>query len=153
MEIRKYQPADCEEISQLFYNTVHSVNIKDYSQAQVDAWATGTVNIDKWNESFLKNYSIVAVENGIIAGFGDIDHTGYLDHLFVHKDYQSKGIATSICNAIEDHVTGNGIQIVYTHASITAKPFFLKRGYKVKKEQQVERRGVKLTNFVMEKTS
>ena len=153
MEIRKYQPADCKEITQLFYDTVHSVNVKDYSQEQVDAWADGTVNIEKWNESFLKNYSIVAVENGIITGFGDIDHTGYLDHLFVHKDYQGKSIASSICNALEDHVIGSGIQIIYTHASITAKPFFVKRGYKVKKEQQVERRGVKLTNFVMEKTS
>jgi len=117
----------------------------------VDAWATGTVNIEKWNESFLENYSIVAVENGMITGFSDIDHTGYLDPLFVHKDYQGKGIATTICNALEDHAIRNGIQKVYTHASITAKPFFIKRGYKVIKEQQVERRGVKLTNFVMQK--
>jgi putative acetyltransferase len=153
MKIRKYQPADCKEITQLFYDTVHSVNTKDYSQEQVDAWATGTVNIEKWNESFLENYSVVAVENGMITGFGDIDHTGYLDHLFVHKDYQGKGIATVICDALEDHVFESGIRIVYTHASITAKPFFVKRGYKVKKEQQVERRGVKLTNFVMEKPS
>ncbi len=152
IEIRKYQTADCKEITQLFYDTVHSVNIKDYSQEQVDAWATGTVNIEKWNESLMKNYSIVAVADGIIAGFGDIDRRGYLDHLFVHKDYQGKGIATAICNELEDFVIGSGIQIVYTHASITAKQFFIKRGYKVIKEQQVERRGIKLTNFVMEKT-
>ena len=40
---------------------------------------------------------------------------------------------------------------VTTHASITARPFFEKRGYRVVKEQQVERHGVLLTNFVMEK--
>lgn len=38
-----------------------------------------------------------------------------------------------------------------THASITARPFFEKRGYRVIREQLVERRGEKLKNFVMEK--
>jgi putative acetyltransferase len=38
---------------------------------------------------------------------------------------------------------------IVTHASVTARPFFEKRGYKVVKEQQVERQGIFLTNFVM----
>lgn len=40
----------------------------------------------------------------------------------------------------------------YRHpSSITAKPFFEKRGYIVIKEQTVERFGVELRNYVMEK--
>lgn len=38
-----------------------------------------------------------------------------------------------------------------THASITARPFFEKRGYRVVRAQQVERQGLYLTNYVMEK--
>ena len=37
----------------------------------------------------------------------------------------------------------------FISASITAKPFFERRGYKAVKEQQVERKGVLLTNYVM----
>ena len=44
---------------------------------------------------------------------------------------------------------GKGELVVTTHASITARPFFEKRGYHVVKEQQVERRGVVLINYVM----
>ncbi len=87
------------------------------------------------------------IENDIIIGFGDIDKTGYLDRLYVHKDYQGKGVATTICNKLEKEVQGK----IFTHASITAKTFFEKRGYKVVKEQQVERQGVILINYVMEK--
>lgn len=76
----------------------------------------------KWNQSFQEHYSIVAVENETIAGFGDIDLTGYLDHLFVHADYQRKGIAAAICDQLEQAVQGN----ITTHASITAKPFLKK---------------------------
>ena len=73
---------------------------------------------------------------------------GYLDRLYVHKDYQGMGVGTAICDALESHIHEGRI---YTHASITARPFFEKRGYRLVKEQQVERRGVLLTNFVMEK--
>lgn len=147
MLIRKYRSTDCRELSTLFYNTVHSVNAKDYTSEQLDVWATGNVDLEAWNSSFLEHYTVVAVNGDLIVGFGDIDKTGYLDRLYVHKDFQRNGIATSICDSLEQAVIGT----IVVHASITAKPFFEKRGYVVVKEQQVERQGFLLTNFVMKK--
>nr|WP_177296960.1 GNAT family N-acetyltransferase [uncultured Blautia sp.] len=147
MIIRKYESSDCKEMAELFFNTVHSVNVKDYTKQQLDAWVSGQVDLEKWDQSFQEHFSIVAVENDIIVGFGDIDKTGYLDRLYVHKNYQGKGIATVICDQLESKVKEN----IITHASITAKPFFEKRGYKVVKEQQVERNGFFLKNYIMEK--
>lgn len=147
MVIREYQPTDCKELAELFYNTVHTINAKDYTKEQMDVWATGQVNLERWNQSFLEHYSIVAVENKTIVGFGDIDENGYLDRLYVHKDYQRKGIATAICNQLEAAVQED----IITYASITARSFFEKRGYKVIKEQQIKRQGVTLVNYVMKK--
>lgn len=145
MFIREYRSSDCKELTELFYNTVHTVNAKDYTKEQIDVWATGQVDLKKWNQSFQEHFSIVAVDDDIIVGFGDIDKTGYLDRLYVHLGYQRKGIATAICNRLESAVQAN----IVTHASITAKPFFEKRGYKVVNEQQIERQGIFLTNFIM----
>lgn len=147
MIIRNYQPCDCKELAELFYNTVHTINARDYTKKQLDVWAAEKIDLGKWDQSFQEHYSIVAVEDKIIIGFGDIDNTGYLDRLYVHTNYQGKGAATAICDKLEQTVQGK----VVTHASITAKPFFEKRGYKIIKEQQVERKGIFLTNFVMEK--
>lgn len=147
MVIRKYRSSDCKEIIELFYNTVHTVNAKDYTKEQLDVWATGKVELEKWDKSFQEHFTVVAVDEEIIVGFGDIVKTGYLDRLYVHHDYQKKGVATAICNELEKVVQSN----ITTYASITAKPFFEKRGYKVIKEQKVERQGVFLTNFCMEK--
>ena len=145
MFIREYRSSDCEELAGLFYNTVHTVNAKDYTKEQLDVWATGQVDPKTWDRSLQEHFSIVAVEDDTIVGFGDMDQTGYLDRLYVHSEYQGKGIATAICDRLEAAVQGN----VVTHASITARPFFEKRGYKVVKEQYVERQGIFLTNFVM----
>ena len=34
--LRVYKPADCKALTELFYETVHSVNTKDYTKEQVD---------------------------------------------------------------------------------------------------------------------
>ena len=147
MFIRKYESSDCKELAELFYNTVHTINAKDYTKEQLDAWASGQVDLEKWDQSFQEHFTVVAVENGIIVGFGDIDTTGYFDRLYIHKNNQRKGIATAICDQLESKVQGK----IVTHASVTAKPFFEKRGYKVLKEQQVVRKEIFLKNYVMEK--
>lgn len=148
MRLRKYIETDCGELAQLFHDTVHTVNARDYTQEQLDVWAAGDVDLEKWNVSFLAHHTVVAEMSGRIVGFGDMDESGYLDRLYVHKDFQHCGVATAICGELEKCSTATEFT---THASITARPFFEKRGYTVLKEQQVERRGVWLTNFVMRK--
>ena len=148
MRLREYQPSDCAQLAELFYQTVHSVNAKDYTKEQLDAWASGEVDLKAWDASFRAHKTIIAVKNGEIVGFGDMDETGYLDRLYVHKDYQGQGVASAICDELERFAAGKTIT---THASITAKPFFQHRGYRVVHKQEVIRRGVVLTNFVMKK--
>lgn len=148
MHIRKYRPSDCNGLAELFYHTVHTVNAKDYSKEQLDVWAKRQMDLEQWNRSFEEHHSLVVVTEGIIVGFGDIDATGYLDRLYVHHGYQGKGIATALCDKLEQAADADTIT---TYASVTAKPFFEKRGYRVIREQQAVRDGISLTNYRMEK--
>jgi len=152
VQLREYVSSDCEQLAELFYQTVHSINAKDYTKEQLDVWATGKADLEKWNRTFMEHYTLVAIVNNamdnIIVGFGDIDSSGYLDRLFVHKDYQRIGIASAICEKLEHSV---GKSKVTTQASITAKSFFEQRGYRVMKQQGVVRGGITLINYVMEK--
>ena len=134
-------------MAKLFYDTVHSVNAADYEPRQLDAWADGQVDLEAWDASFRAHRTLVAEEKDELIGFGDITADGYLDRLYVHRLHQRRGVATALCDRLEQLADGP----IVTHASITARPFFEKRGYRVVRRQQVERRGVLLTNFVMEK--
>lgn len=192
MYLRKYHPSDCAALAALFYETIHTVNARDYPQEQLDAWADGHVDLDAWNESFLAHNTYVAVQecdgaddidscasdsagtapgktdgssaSTLIIGFGDMDDTGYLDRLYVHKDYQGRGVGTAICDRLEEdfclsrgRLLPNGAvqkrknDTFTTHASITARPFFEKRGYTVVKAQQVVRKGISIRNYIMRK--
>lgn len=143
MTLRPYRSEDCPALAALFYDTVHTVNARDYTPEQLDAWAGGRVDLDAWDASFLAHTTLVAEAEGIIVGFADLAEDGYLDRLYVHKDWQGRGVATALCDAL------SGAKL--THASLTARAFFEKRGWRVVKQQQVERRGVLLTNFVMKR--
>ena len=146
MQIKRYDPADLDEVVKLFYNTVHIVNAADYTPIQLDAWAPNDTDKSKWAVSLVRNSAFVAVEDGII-GFGDITADGYLDRLYVRADSIGKGVGNALCRRLESAVGGD----ITTHASVTARPFFEKMGYFVVKKQQVERGGVLLTNFIMKK--
>lgn len=152
--LRPYLPSDCAALAALFYETVHTVNAGDYSKEQLDAWADGQVDLETWNKSFLTHHTYVAVQKsgaaagGRIIGFGDMDDTGYLDQLYVHKDYLRQGVATAICDRLEEEIKRRPF---VTHASITARPFFERRGYVMVEEQRVLRKGVCLSNYIMQK--
>ena len=95
MNIRKYQLSDCKEIADLFYNTVHTVNAEDYTKEQLDVWADGNVDLVDWNNSFLEHYTVVATDNGIIVGFGDIEKSVDTECISVHASITAKSFLES----------------------------------------------------------
>jgi len=152
IKLREFHSNDCKQAWDLFYSTIHSINRADYTDEQLDAWAPQDMDLNLWGQKLLRNsYSIVAEQNSIIIGIGAADDNGYFDLLYVHKDYQRIGVATIIANDIENYFCRKDVHTITTNASITAKPFFMKRGYYVLKKQIVELRGQYLTNYRMEK--
>ena len=143
MILRAYRGSDLPAILSLFRDTVHTVCARDYTRSQLDAWAPADPDAAAWDASLLAHRTLVAEEKGRIVGFTDLGPDGYLDRLYVHRDWQGRGVGSALCAALPGARR--------THASITARPFFERRGWHVVREQRVERRGVLLTNFVMEK--
>ena len=58
MQLREYQPSDCAQMAELFYQTVHSVNAKNYTKEQLDAWTIGEVDLQAWDKSFWAHKTI-----------------------------------------------------------------------------------------------
>ena len=150
--IRIAQRSDALELMSLFQETVLHINKRDYSEAEVADWASCGNDLSRIKEMIKTHYFIVATnQQSQIVGFSSITHQGYLHSMLVHKDFQGKGIATILLNEIERYATTRGIMRITSEVSLTARPFFEKRGYIVEVEQKRKANQLYLTNFWMEK--
>lgn len=151
--VRRYQDGDAKFLSEIYYHTIHTVNAKDYTKEQVDAWAPWS-SVEDYSRWAIKSERIrpyVALIDGFIVGFAEFEPNGHIDCFYVHHEFQGCGVGSSLINEIEKEVTLKAMSRVYAEVSITAKPFFERKGFNVVKQQMVMTRGVELTNFVMEK--
>ncbi len=150
---RPYQASDAEALASIYYNTIHHINSRDYSIEQINAWAPASSleKLDGWKLKWEKLIPIVALSENIVVGFAELESNGHIDCFYVHHEFQNQGVGSALMNAIETKATQNNSPLLYAVVSITAKPFFERRGFLVVKKQRVTIRGAELTNFVMEK--
>ena len=150
--IRAALESDAVELKNLFQNTVLAINRRDYSQAEVEDWASCGDDLSKIGKMIETHYFIVAVnQQSQLVGFSSITPQGYLHSMFVHKDFQGKGIATMLLEEIERYAITSGIMRITSEVSLTARPFFEKKGYVVEEEQKRKANQLSLTNFWMAK--
>ncbi|MEO8209694.1 MAG: GNAT family N-acetyltransferase [bacterium] len=151
MKIREARQKDIEGIIELYRETVRAVNSKDYSKEQIKVWSEGAENYDNWKRHILEQYFLVAVIDNVIVGFSSIAPNGYLDFMYVHKDFQRKGIATNLLIEIERKAEEQKNEEIYSHVSATAKGFFEKSGYKYFGELKDSYKEVIFINNLMKK--
>ena len=150
VKIRVYAPVDLGRLVELFTATVRVVNARDYAAEQVAAWAPIPPDLDRWRTRLAAQRVWVAEIDGELAGFCSLEGEDYVDFLYIDQRFQRRGVARGLLSHAEEQAGGQGRRF-HTQASITAKPFFEKMGYVVRSAQEVEVRGVKLRNFIMEK--
>ena len=147
--IRPFTSADTPALIQLFKEAVNAINIRHYSPEQIAVWTN--IDTDRFQKKLEKNIAFIAEIDSRIVGFADITHEGYLDRLYVHKDYQARWVALYLFKAIEKAARELGLTKITTDCSITAKVPAERMGFVTIKEQTVMRHGVPLVNYVMEK--
>ncbi|MBX2849362.1 MAG: GNAT family N-acetyltransferase [Acidiferrobacterales bacterium] len=120
---------------------------KDYTKQQIEAWAPDDYDKSAVQSKFDQLNPFVAKIKSNIVGYADLQSDGLIDHFFVHGEYQSKGIGELLMQSILKK--GKDKQQLYSHVSMTAKPFFENYGFSLKEVQEVEIRGCKMNNNLM----
>ena len=142
---------DLAAISHLFRHTIKTVASKDYSAQEIASWSEGAKNTDNWLKRIDTHYYLLIKVEDKLIGMASLDKTGYLDVIFVHPQHQGEGIASALLLKMENKALEDGHNVITSDVSITAKPFFLHKGYSIVKPQLVLCRGVVLRNYHVKK--
>lgn len=135
----------------LYSDTIRTINSRDYTPEQIEAWASSANDYPFWANRLSSNMTFVAELAGQIVGFTDFEPIGHIDCFYCHSQYQGQGVGSSLLRQIEQTARSLQVDRLFTEASITAQPFFQAKGFTVVRAQEVEYRGMTFCNFVMEK--
>jgi ribosomal protein S18 acetylase RimI-like enzyme len=77
--------------------------------------------------------AFVAIVDGHLVGTGSLNGQT-VTSVYVHSDYQGRGIATKLMDAIENAANNQRERTLSVQSSVTAKAFYAKRCFKVVQE-------------------
>lgn len=151
MFFRKATISDLKEMQKLYSETIQHVCKNDYNSAQINVWISGAKNTERWIDVINTQFVLLATIEDKIVGFGTLKDGNYIDFFYIHKEFQRQGIADRLLTELQLEAKKQHSKVITSDVSITARPFFEKKGFIVKAEQRNIRFGIELINYKMEK--
>ena len=127
-EIRRATAGDAEAVYEIVLRALRETNSRDYPASVIDRLV---LTLPEAVASKLEEWqAYVAVVDDRIVGTGSLNGKT-VRALFVHPDYQGRGIGTKLMDVVENAANLQSERTLGVQSSITAQPFCAKRGFKV----------------------
>lgn len=128
--LRPAQPTDARELSAIHIAAIKALPATFYSQQELLAWRNYRDRPDNANifKIIKADNFWVAVVDDVVTGFASyiIDE---LIALYVHPQYQGRGIGRILVEHFCDRAREQGIALVMTTASLYAEGFYSRLGF------------------------
>lgn len=151
MLIRRLHPGDEDDLRRIFHSSVHLIASADYSPEQLDAWAPSSVDPILWGQHMQALNPFVAISEGKIVGYADIQKSGYIDHFYVSGHFPRRGVGTFLMQALHDEAARLRLRELTSNVSRTAQPLFARFGFEIVEHRSQVIRGVAVPNASMRK--
>jgi len=151
LRIRPARVGDGPACRAVFQDAVHNGTIRAYSAEERAAWAPHSDVPARWEMRLLAGVTVVAERRGSVIGFMTLGTDGHLDLAYVAAEWAGRGVGGLLHEAVLEAAAARGLAHLSTEASLIARPFFARRGWREIARQSVIRNGVALTNFRMER--
>jgi putative acetyltransferase len=149
--IRPYRAEDTATLLALFRSSVRSIAPGNYSAAQIESWAPADLDEKTFAQQLARASTSVAELEGVTVGFSDLHWDGHIERLYVHPEFQRRGVARALLHYLESRAKHLGLRRLYSEVSITARPVFEAAGFKMIVSQTISVRGEEMLNYRMEK--
>jgi putative acetyltransferase len=149
--LRDFQAGDEPALRAVFHSAIHEVAIRDYTPVQVDAWAPPEYDAQAWAARVQALAPFVALVDGRVSGYADLQANGYVDHFYVAGWAGGQGVGGALMRRILARAQELEIGELTSHASLTAQPFFAHFGFALVEHRVVDVRGVEMRNAAMRK--
>jgi N-acetylglutamate synthase-like GNAT family acetyltransferase len=131
IEIRRATAGDAEAVYEIVARALRETNARDYPASVIDRLV---LTLPERVASKLEAcHTYIAVADGLVVGTASLNGQT-VNSVFVHPDFQGRGIGTKLMDAVENAAEVQSERTLSVQSSITAQPFYAKRGFKVVRE-------------------
>jgi len=149
ISVRDFAADDAPALRGVFESAIHGTARRDYSQRQVDTWAPRRYDADAWAERMRGLAPFVALVDGRIAGYADLQADGCIDHFYVAAEAGGQGVGGALMRRILARAAALSLAELTSQVSLTAQPFFAHFRFEVVEHRVFEMRGVGMRNTAM----
>lgn len=152
LSVRPWQPSDAAALSALYVASVRELGARDYSRAQIEAWASLAPSAEALAGRMEDGRTrLVAILEAQVAGFVDVEPGGHIDLLYVAPEAAGAGVGRLLLETAEALARASGARRLHAEASETARPVFERLGYSVISRRDFDVAGVPIHNWAVEK--
>ena len=128
--IRRARQEDRGAIWHVHTRAIREVCRSHYSERELQIW-TEVLKPDRYTEQIRKGPFYVAVQDGSIIGFGNLNQkSGEIEALYVAPDHVGRGVGMGILQALENVALNSGLKLLRLSSSLNAVRFYEMAGYK-----------------------
>lgn len=149
MKITQYLSDNAEEVTDIFYESVHSIDPAIYSKQQQQAWAPLPINYNMWKARFEDTKPFLLTISDYIVGFIELEPDGHIGCLYVLPKHQKQGVAEALLKHVINTAKDANMKCLHVEASIIARPLFSTFGFELVSVNKVVRNNLILTNYSM----
>jgi putative acetyltransferase len=149
--LRPFLPEDAPVLAAIFRASVEGLTEDDYNPAQQEAWASVSDDEEEFSQKLGKRLTLIATFDGSPVGFAALENNNVVDMLYVHPAATGRGVATTLCEALEKLAAARGSTELKVDASDTARDFFAHRGFVAEQRNTVSVGNEWLGNTTMKK--
>ena len=137
MNLRQITIKDQLELKKVYFDSIQSLDKKIYSQEQKRAWCAQAWGNPNFNNSITNGKGWLLSEKGIIIAFAIRYPNNRIALFYCRGKFQRKGFGSKLLQKLEDEAKKEGLDSLYTEASLISYELFLKNRWNIIRKEKV----------------
>ena len=137
MNLRQITIKDQLELKKVYFDSIQSLDEKIYSQEQKRAWSSLAWNNINFKNSITKGKGWLLSKKGIIIAFATRYPNDRIALFYCKGKFQRKGCGSKLLHKLVDEAKKEGVDSLYTEASLISYELFLKNEWKIIRKEKV----------------
>jgi N-acetylglutamate synthase-like GNAT family acetyltransferase len=134
VQFRTFQSQDVNTIHALIIETITAC-YSSFPPAYRQHWIEDHYSTERIITDAAEGHTLVIEHQGEIIGIGNLLQDE-VQSVFIHPDYQQRGLGTQLMIRLEEHATQQSITEIQVYALTPSRPFFEQLGYHTISEHQ-----------------